>query len=322
MDYIKIGNVTIEKTAALAPMASVADLAYRMTAKRFGAAYCVGEMTSCKGLCYSDKKTAELLAVTDGERPMGVQLFGAEPEFMKRAVKIAEGFRPDIIDINAGCPMPKIVCGGAGSALMKTPELFGELVKAAVEATEIPVTVKIRKGWDKNSVNAVEIARIAEENGAAAVVVHGRTKEELYSGKADWDIIREVKRAVKIPVIGSGDVSSVEDCVRMYEYTGCDLVMIGRGSYGRPWLFGQIRDYFSGKTPRPEPELDEKIEIMRRHIELLCSDKGEAKGIKEARRQAAWYVRGIDGAASLRNKFGTISTLGEFYELTEEIIKR
>ena len=319
MDYIKIGNVTIEKTAALAPMASVADYAYRVTAKEFGAAYCVGEMASCKGLCYSDKKTAALLTVTDGERPMAVQLFGAEPEFMEKAVKIAEEFRPDIIDINAGCPMPKIVSGGAGSALMKTPELFGEVVYAAANATKIPVTVKIRKGWDESSVNAVELAKIAEQNGAAAVAVHGRTKTQLYSGQADWDIIREVKCAVNIPVIGNGDIFSVEDCVKMYEYTGCDLVMIGRGSYGRPWLFGQIRDHFEGKTPRPEPDIDEKIEIMRRHIERLCGDKGEQRGIREARRQAAWYVKGINGAAKFRNRFGGISSLADLDALIEEV---
>ncbi len=321
MEYLKIGNVTIEKTAALAPMASVADKAYRLMAKGFGAAYCVGEMASCKGLCYSDRKTAELLSVSGVERPMAVQLFGAEPEFMAKAVKIAEGYAPDIIDINAGCPMPKIVCGGAGSALMKTPELFGELVKAASEATPIPVTVKIRAGWDINSINAVEMAKIAEENGAAAIAVHGRTKEQLYSGKADWDIIKAVKSAVSVPVIGNGDVASVEDCIRMYDYTKCDLVMIGRGSYGRPWLFGQIRDYFDGKTPRPEPELDEKLEIMRRHIALLVEDKGELTGMKEARRQASWYIKGITGAAGLRNKFGGMNKLSDLDELIE-IIKK
>ncbi len=318
---MKIGNVTIEKTAALAPMASVADRAYRLMAKEFGAAYCVGEMASCKGLCYSDRKTAELLSVSDVERPMAVQLFGAEPDFMAKAVKIAEGYSPDIIDINAGCPMPKIVCGGAGSALMKTPELFGELVRAAAEVTRIPVTAKIRAGWDACLKNAVEMAKIAEENGAAAIAVHGRTKEQLYSGKADWDIIKAVKSAVSIPVIGNGDVASVEDCLRMYEYTGCDLVMIGRGSYGRPWLFGQIRDYFEGKTPRSEPELDEKLEIMRRHIALLCEDKGELTGMKEARRQASWYIKGITGAAGLRNKFGGMNALSDLEELIE-IIKK
>ncbi|MCI5579393.1 MAG: tRNA dihydrouridine synthase DusB [Oscillospiraceae bacterium] len=319
MEYIKIGNVKIEKTAALAPMASVADKAYRTVAKQFDAAYCVGEMASCKGLCYSDKKTAELLSVSETERPMAVQLFGAEPEFMSNAVKIAEQYHPDIIDINAGCPMPKIVCGGAGSALLKTPELFGEVVKAAVSATKIPVTVKIRTGWDSTSINAVEIAEIAEQNGAAAITVHGRTKEQLYSGKADWDIIKAVKQSVSIPVIGNGDVCSVEDCVRMYEYTDCDLVMIGRGSYGKPWLFGQIRDFFEGKQPRPEPELDEKLQIMRCHIQMLVDDKGERTGMKEARRQAAWYIKGIEGAASLRNRFGCMNTLSDLDDLIKEI---
>lgn len=319
MEYIQIGQVKIEKTAALAPMASVADKAYRTIAKEFGAAYCVGEMASCKGLCYSDKKTAALLTVTESERPMAVQLFGAEPEFMYKAVRIAEKYKPDIIDINAGCPMPKIVSGGAGCALMRTPELFGKLIDAAVSATDIPVTVKIRKGWDNDHVNAVELALIAERNGAAAVAVHGRTKEQLYSGKADWDIIKEVKRAVSIPVIGNGDVSSPKDCERMYEYTNCDLVMIGRGSYGRPWIFGQIRDYFDGKSVRPEPDLDEKLTIMRRHIELLVGDKGERTGMKEARRQAAWYIRGINGAAKFRNLFGCMNKLADLDNLVEQI---
>ncbi len=319
MEYIQIGQVKIEKTAALAPMASVADKAYRTIAKEFGAAYCVGEMASCKGLCYSDKKTAALLTVTESERPMAVQLFGAEPEFMYKAVRIAEKYKPDIIDINAGCPMPKIVSGGAGCALMRTPELFGKLIDAAVSATDIPVTVKIRKGWDNEHINAVELALIAEKSGAAAVAVHGRTKEQLYSGKADWDIIKEVKRAVSIPVIGNGDVSSPEDCERMYEYTNCDLVMIGRGSYGRPWLFGQIRDYFDGKSVRPEPDLDEKLSIMRRHIELLVGDKGERTGMKEARRQAAWYIKGISGAAKFRNLFGCMNKLADLDNLVEQI---
>lgn len=320
MDYISIGGVRIEKTAALAPMASVADKAYRVMAKEYGAAYCVGEMASCKGLVYTGGKTEELLNVSAAERPMAVQLFGAEPIFMAKAVKIAERFRPDIIDINAGCPMPKIVNGGAGSALMKTPELFGELVRAACESTDIPITVKIRKGWDESSVNAVEMAVIAEKNGAKAVAVHGRTKEQLYSGKADWDIIREVKRAVSIPVIGNGDVDSVESCKAMYDYTGCDLVMIGRGSYGKPWLFGQIRDLFSGITPRPEPTVEEKMVIMRRHITLLVEDKGERTGMKEARRQAAWYIKGISGAAAFRNRFGAMNTLRDLDALIEEIL--
>ncbi|MCM1166857.1 MAG: tRNA dihydrouridine synthase DusB, partial [Ruminococcus sp.] len=243
------------------------------------------------------------------------------PEFMYKAVKIAERYKPDIIDVNAGCPMPKIVSGGAGSALMKTPELFGELIRAAVSATDIPVTVKIRKGWDNEHVNAVELAKIAEKSGAAAIAVHGRTREQLYSGKADWDVIKAVKQAVSIPVIGNGDVSSPEDCVRMYEYTGCDLVMIGRGSYGRPWLFGQIRDCFEGKPVRHEPSLDEKLSIMRRHIGLLVADKGERTGMKEARRQAAWYVKGISGAAAFRNRFGTMNSLGDLERIIYDIME-
>ncbi len=322
MEYISIGGVRIEKTAALAPMASVADKAYRLMAKQYGAAYVVGEMASCKGLCYSDRKTAELLSVSGEERPMAVQLFGAEPEFMAAAVKIAEKYRPEIIDINAGCPMPKIVGGGAGSALMKTPKLFGELVRAAVQATELPVTVKIRKGWDNDSVNAVEMAKIAEESGAAAIAVHGRTREQLYSGCADWDIIREVKRAVNIPVIGNGDVSTVEQCEEMYRCTGCDLVMIGRGSYGRPWLFGQIKDFYEGKPIRSEPTAGEKLEIMRRHIALLVADKGERVGMKEARRHASWYLKGMNGAAKFRNMCGTMNTLDDLERLIEEVSRQ
>lgn len=319
VEHIAIGNVKIEKTAALAPMASVADRAYRVMAKQFGAAYCVAEMASVKGLCYSDKKTAELLCLSENERPAAVQLFGAEPEFFAKAVKIAEEYKPDIIDINAGCPMPKIVNGGAGAALMKTPALLGEIVRAAVSATEIPITVKIRSGWDESSINAVEIAKIVEQNGAAAVTVHSRTKTMLYTGKADRSVIKAVKDAVSIPVIASGDVTSVEDCVEMYEQTGCDLVMIGRGSYGRPWIFGQIHDHFDGKPVRKEPGLDEKLEIMRRHISLLVEDKGEYVGIKEARRQAAWYVKGINGAAKLRDDFSKMNTFEDFERLTEKI---
>ena len=320
MEYLQIGNVKIKKTAALAPMAGVADYAFRKVAKEYGAAYVVSEMASCKGMVYSDRKTAELLTVTDFERPMAVQLFGCEPEFVAPAVKIAEGFNPDIIDINSGCPVPKVAGNGSGSALMKNPKLFAEMITAAVKATSLPVTVKIRKGWDENSVNAVEIAKIAEECGAAAVAVHGRTKTQMYSGTADWDIIAAVKQAVKIPVIGNGDVDTPEKCAQMYKYTGCDLVMIGRGACGKPWLFREIEQYFSGEEITPVT-FDERISTMRRQIELLVENKGEYIGMKEARMQTGWYLKGMLNAAKYRAQCGTLSTMNDLDILIETIRK-
>ncbi len=318
MEYLNIGNVKIKKTAALAPMAGVADYAFRTVAKEYGAAYLVGEMASCKGLVYSDRKTAELLTVTDYERPMAVQLFGSEPEFVAPAIKIAGRYNPDIIDLNSGCPVPKVAGNGAGSALMKNPKLFGEMVSAAVKATDIPVTVKIRKGWDDSTVNAVEIAKIAEECGAAAVAVHGRTKTQMYSGNADWDIIAEVKQAVKIPVIGNGDVDSAEKCAEMYRYTGCDLVMIGRGACGRPWLFREIEQYFNGEEIT-EVTFDERISAMEHQIELLVKNKGEYIGMKEARMQTGWYLKGMPNAAKYRAQCGTLSVMDDLRRLIAEI---
>ena len=318
MEYLEIGNVKIKKTAALAPMAGVADYAFRTVAKEFGAAYVVGEMASCKGLVYSDRKTAELLTVTDYERPMAVQLFGCEPEFVAPAIKIAEKYRPDIIDINSGCPVPKVAGNGSGSALMKNPKLFGEMITAAVKATDIPVTVKIRKGWDDNSVNAVEIAKIAEECGASAVAVHGRTKTQMYSGNADWDIIAEVKQAVKIPGIGNGDVDSGEKCAEMYRYTGCDLVMIGRGACGKPWVFREIEQYLNGGEIS-DVTLEERLSVMKHQIELLVENKGEYIGMKEARMQTGWYLKGMPNAAKYRAMCGTLSTMDDLKRLIEMI---
>ena len=319
MEYITIGNVKIKKTAALAPMAGVADTAFRTVAKRFGACYAVGEMVSIKGLAYSDRKSAELLTVTDEERPAAVQLFGCEPEFVPAAVEIAERYSPDIIDFNAGCPVPKVAGNGSGSALMKDPALFGKMVEALVKAAHVPVTVKIRAGWDEERRNACEIAHIAEECGAAAVAVHGRTKTQMYTGKADRSIIAEVKRAVKIPVIGNGDVDSVESCVSMYDETGCDLVMIARGAYGNPWLFRDIDDFFEGRSARPAPSLDERLDVMREQIELLVKCKGGYIGMKEARAQAAFYLKGMPGAAKYRGMCGKLSEPDDLYGLIKLI---
>ena len=319
MEYISIGNVKIKKTAALAPMAGVADTAFRVTAKRFGAAYAVTEMASIKGLVYSDRKTAELLTITDAERPAAIQLFGCEPEFVGRAVEIAERFSPDIIDLNAGCPVPKVAGNGAGSALMKDPVLFGKMVTELVKASHVPVTVKIRRGWDDEHVNACEIARIAEECGAAAVAVHGRTKTQMYTGTADRDIIAAVKQTVHIPVIGNGDVNSVESCLAMYEQTGCDLVMVARGAYGNPWLFRDIEDRLEGRPPQPAPTLAERLGVMRVQIELLVKCKGEFIGMKEARAQAAFYLKGMAGAAKYRGMCGKLSKPDDLYELIKLI---
>ena len=302
MEYLNIGGVKIEKTAALAPMASVADRAYRAVCKEHGAAYMVSEMISAKGLCYSDRKTEELCTVLESERPYALQLFGEDPEFVGRAAEMLMKYRPDIIDINMGCPVPKIAGNGSGSALMKDPERAAKILRSTVQNCDVPVTVKFRKGWDENSVNAVEFAKLMEENGAAAVTIHGRTKNQMYHGKADWDIIKAVKEAVKIPVIGNGDVTSPESAAEMYRYTGCDLVMIGRGSYGRPWVFEQVKHYFETGGLLEDPPLEEKLAIMTHQAELAVEYKGVRTAMGELRRQCAFYLKGMPGAAELRNR--------------------
>lgn len=322
-DTIKIGRVKLSRTAALAPMAGVADRAYRLMCKKYGAAYVVSEMVSAKGICYSDRKTAELCTITAPERPMGIQLFGNEPEFMANAVEIVKRFEPDIIDINMGCPVPKVVGTGAGSALMKDTGLAAEVCEAAVKAAgDIPVTAKIRSGWSADSINAVEMAKALESAGAAAIAVHGRTRDQFYSGDSDSNVIRDVKQAVKIPVIGNGDVKDLDSCLKMDEDTGCDLVMIGRGSYGNPFVFDEIASHFRGEEYTP-PTVAGKMEVMLEHIRLILeiSEKSEELAMHEARKHAAWYMNGYYGSAKFRGRCYQLSSYAEAEALAAEFIQ-
>lgn len=319
---INIGNVSIKKTAILAPMASVADRAYRLMCKKYGASYLVSEMVSAKGICYSDKKTSALCTVTDEERPMAVQLFGSEPDFMAEAVKIVLQYNPDIIDINMGCPVPKVVNTGAGSALMKDIKLASQITESAVKSAEgTPVTVKIRSGWDSEHINAVEMSKALENSGASAIAVHGRTREQFYSGKADWNIIKQVKESVSIPVIGNGDVTDLDSCIEMYKNTGCDLVMIGRGTYGNPFIFDAIDSYFKGETYTP-PDVSKKMRVMLEHIRLILSmsEKSEELAMHEARKHTAWYMNGYYGSAKFRGRCYQLSSYAEAEALAEEFI--
>lgn len=318
---MKIKNVEINGSAALAPMAGVADRAFRELCKQYGSAYSVSEMVSSKGVSYKSQKSTQLMEISDIERPCGVQLFGDDPATMAQAAIAAMQFRPEIIDINMGCPAPKISGNGCGSALMKTPERCGEIVKAVSNAVAVPVTVKIRKGWDDASVNAVEIAQICEANGAAAIAVHGRTRAQQYSGTADWSIIKQVKNAVKIPVIGNGDITTAEKACQMLEDTGCDMVMIGRGALGNPWIFMEINAYLSDLRMLPPPSKNERLTVMLKHIEKICEYKGEKHGILEARKHITWYLKGFNGAAKFRKAAGEISSLDELKSLIISVHK-
>ena len=315
---LQIGNVTLENNLILAPMAGVTDLPFRLLCKEQGAGLLCMEMVSAKAILYKNKNTEELLSIDSRENPVSLQLFGSDPEIMGQIAKQIEERPFDILDINMGCPVPKVVNNGDGSALMKNPLLAGKIIESTVRAIKKPVTVKIRKGFDDEHVNAVEMAHIAQESGAAAIAVHGRTREQYYSGKADWDIIRQVKEAVSIPVIGNGDILTAGDVIRMGEQTGCDGFMIARGAEGNPWIFKQILHYFETGEELAKPEFAEVKDMILRHARMQMEFKGEFTAIREMRKHAAWYTAGYKNSSRLRAKVCEIETYQELEELFEE----
>lgn len=314
-----IGRQEIRGFAALAPMAGVADRAFRRLCVDYGAAYVVSEMVSCKGLCFGDRKSEELLVLDEGEHPAAIQLFGDDPDIMARAAEKAMAAGPEIIDINMGCPAPKIAGNHCGSALMREPELCRRIVAAVAGAVDVPVTVKIRKGYSREEVNAVEVALACEAGGAAAITVHGRTRDQMYAPPVDWDIIREVKRAVKVPVIGNGDVTDAVSAATLYEHTGCDLVMVGRGALGAPWVFAQIQAYLGSGVRLSDPPVAKRMAVLYRQAQMTVECKGERTALREIRKHAAWYMRGLRGAAGFRAKAGEIETLDDLAALCAQV---
>ena len=318
---LKIGNVTLENNLILAPMAGVTDLPFRLLCKEQGAGLLCMEMVSAKAILYKNRNTEDLLTIDKRENPVSLQLFGSDPDIMSEIAKQIEDRPFDILDINMGCPVPKIVKNGEGSALMRNPKLVEEILTKLVKAVKKPVTVKFRKGFNDLSVNAVEFAKMAESCGVAAVAVHGRTREQYYSGKADWDIIRQVKEAVRIPVIGNGDIFTPEAAGRMLKETGCDGIMVARGAKGNPWLFGRINHYLDTGEVLPGPSMAEIKAMILRHGRMLVQFKGEGVAMREMRGHMAWYTKGMPHSATLRNEINQVETLEGFVELLDRKIQ-
>lgn len=315
---MKIGNVEIANNIALGPMAGVTDLPFRKLCKEMGCGLMYTEMVSAKAILYNNKNTDELLRVDENERPIAVQLFGSDPDIMaEMAARIEEG-PYDFIDINMGCPVPKIVGNGEGSALMKNPKLAGDIVAAMVKKCKKPITVKIRKGFDDENINAPEFAKVLEANGASAVAVHGRTREQYYTGNADWDIISKVRAAVNIPVIGNGDITTPVDAKKMIEQTGCDGVMIGRAARGNPWIFKEVSHYLATGELIERPTLDEVRKMILRHARMLVEYKGNFIGIREMRKHVSWYISGYPHSAAIRNQVNMVESIEELEELINE----